>query len=155
MTGAPVAGTGRLPGAYRLKHRRLIRPLFDRNRKDVGSLTTGCIRLVYRLVPPQEITSQVPLQVGFAPGRGARTAVVRNRIKRILREVYRVHQHDLIDLFLLRDDVLTLMILFRGTPETASRCIPEDLPAALQRLIRQISKNAPGQHTPGAYNARP
>lgn len=151
MTGSPEAGTGRLPGAYRLKRRRLIRPLFDRNRKDVGSVTTGCIRLVYRLVPPQEFTSKVPLQVGFAPGRGARTAVVRNRIKRILREVYRVHQHDLIDLFLQRDDVLTLMVLYRGSTEDAPRCIPKDLPAALQRLIRQVSKNAPGKDTPDAY----
>ena len=124
----------RFPGTFRLKRQRLIRSLFDRSRNDVGTVAVGCVRLLFRTASREETGEDVPLQIGFAPGRRARKAVERNRIKRILREVYRVHQHVLVDLFSQREDVLLVMVLFRGAPETAPRCIPRDLRAALQQL---------------------
>lgn len=36
-------------------------------------------------------------KVGFAAGKRLGNAVVRNRVKRVLREVYRLNQHKLID----------------------------------------------------------
>ncbi len=134
--------TGRaltFPRAARLKRRRLIRSLFDRNRDDVGTVALGCVRLLYRAVPRAQTGYDVPVQVGFAPGR-VRTAVVRNRIRRLLREVYRVHQHTLVDLFAHRPETLTVMVLFRGRPETATACIPRDLPQALERLAGQVAR---------------
>ena len=125
------------PRAARLKRRRLIRPLFDRTRDDVGTVAVGCGRLLYRTVPRAQTGYGVPVQVGFAPGR-VRTAVLRNRIRRLLREVYRVHQHTLVDLFAHRPETLTVMILFRGRPETAAACIPRDVPQALERLAGQV-----------------
>ena len=125
------------PRAARLKRRRLIRPLFDRNRDDVGTVAVGCVRLLYRRVPRVETGCDVPVQVGFAPGR-VRSAVARNRIRRLLREVYRVHQHTLIDLFVHRPETLTVMVLFRGRPARAASCIPHDLPVALKRLAAQF-----------------
>jgi ribonuclease P protein component len=116
----------------------LIRPLFDRSRDDVGTVTAGCIRLLFRMVPRAETGQTVPVQVGFAPGR-THTAVERNRIRRLLREVYRVHQHALVDLFLRRADTLTMMILFRGDVAKADRCIAQDLPVALDRLAAQVN----------------
>ena len=128
------------PCATRLKRRRLIRPLFDRNRADVGTVAVGCVRLLYRTVPRAQTGYDVPVQIGFAPGR-TRTAVVRNRIRRLLREVYRVHQYTLVDLFAHRPETLTVMVLFRGRPETASTCIPRDLPDALECLAAQYTKS--------------
>ncbi|GIV58792.1 MAG: ribonuclease P [Bacteroidetes bacterium] len=123
----------------RLKRQRLIRPLFDRRRDDVGTVAGGCVRLLYRVAPPEEVGQRVPVQVGFSAGGRIRRAVTRNRIKRILREVYRVHQQGLIDLFAQREGTLTLMILFRGDPEEAPRCIPRDLPRALARLQARLT----------------
>ena len=130
-----------LPRSFRLKRQRLIRPLFERSRKDVETVSSGSIRILYRIVPRAETGTDVPVQVGFAPGR-IPTAVRRNRVKRILREVYRVHQSDLIDLFHHTDQTLTLMVLRRGPDEDAESRIRRDLPQALEELVRRISSRA-------------
>ena len=125
------------PRSARLKRRRLIRPLFDRNREDVGTVAVGCVRLLYRTVPRVQTGYDTPVQIGFAPGR-IRPAVARNRIRRLLREVYRVHQHILVDLFLQHPEALTVMVLFRGRPEEAASSIRHDLPLALERLASKV-----------------
>ena len=141
-TGRPAPGTTRslvFKRAARLKRRRLIRPLFDRNRGDVGTVAAGCVRLLYRIVPRGQTGYDVPVQIGFAPGR-RRNAVQRNRVRRLLREVYRVHQYTLVDLFVHRPDTLTVMVLFRGNPAAAASCIPNDLPRALARLAGEVGR---------------
>lgn len=80
----------------------------------------------------------MPVQVGFAAGRAAGKAVVRNRIKRIMREVYRVHQHVLVDLFRCTGRCLTVMVLYRGDPASAQKCIPRDLPEAMRKLAARF-----------------
>ncbi len=124
----------RLPRAMRLKRTRLIRSLFDRRREDVGTVATGCVRLLFRVVPLAEAGTTVPVQIGFSPGRAARKSVQRNRIKRLLREVYRVRQHLLVDLFVHRKKTLIVMVLYRGTVQQATMGIPHDLPRSLHRL---------------------
>jgi len=136
---APSPRSQRLPRAARLKRRRLIRPLFDRSRTDVGTVAAGCVRLLFRTVAPEALGHEVPVQVGFAPGR-TRSAVERNRIRRLLREVYRRHQFLLVDLFLRRPDALTMMVLFRGRPEAAADGIPRDLPRALARAAEHLAR---------------
>ena len=125
-----------LPRPFWLKQRRLIRPLFDRSDPDARSVAVGCVRLVFRAVPREEVGPGVPVQVGFAPGRRTRSAVGRNRLRRQMREVYRRHQRALVDLFLRRGDTLTLMVLFRGDPDRAPSCLSHDLPAALERVLQ-------------------
>lgn len=130
----------RLPRGFRLKRSSLIRPLFDRSRSDVGTLSQGCIRIVYRIVPRKE--PNVPVQVGFAPGRIPR-AVRRNRIKRVLREVYRVRQDDLVGLFSERDVMLTMMIVYRGSDDPAADArIRADLPDLLDALHRRLGETS-------------
>jgi ribonuclease P protein component len=130
------------PRSHRLKRQRLIRSLFDRNRSDVHTKAAGCIRLLYRVVPREATGYDVPLQIGFAPGRRTETAVQRNRIRRVLREVYRVHQHILVDLFVRRPDAaLIVMALFRGDPEQAATCIPRDLPRVMRRVADALASS--------------
>ena len=122
------------PKSHRLKRRRLIRSLFDRGRDDVHTEAVGCVRLLFRVVDRDAIGFDVPIQVGFAPGRRVESGVQRNRIRRLLREVYRVHQHTLVDLFVCRADALIVMILFRGDPDEADDCIERDLPRAMEQV---------------------
>ena len=125
------------PASHRLKRRRLIRSLFDRSRDDVGTVAVGCVRLLFRIVDRKELGYDVPVQVGFAPGRQADSGVERTRVRRLLREVYRVHQHTLTDPFDGHPGALIVMILFRGDP-ARPETLWDDLPQALQNAIRRI-----------------
>ena len=128
--------------AHRLKRQRLIRPLFDRTRRDVISTAAGCIRIIARVVRRHETGEDVPVQVGFSAGGRARRAVDRNRIKRIMREVYRRHQAGLAERFANRPEALTLMILFRSTPGPAEKAIEIDLPHSLEKLALRLGEAA-------------
>lgn len=125
------------PKSHRLKRRRLIRSLFDRSRDDVGTVAVGCVRLLFRAVDREALGYDVPVQVGFAPGRAADSGVERTRVRRLLREVYRVHQHTLTDPLEGRPGALIVMILFRGDP-ARPEALWDDLPQALQNAIRRI-----------------
>lgn len=127
----------RLPRTFRLKKKSLIRPLFDRRRRDVRTVARGCVRLLYRIVERDECN--VPIQIGFAAGRSG-NAVRRNRIKRVLREVYRVRQQTLIDLFSDTGRMLTVMVLYRGRIEDDEACIRRDLPIALEALAGEAGE---------------
>lgn len=122
------------PRARRLKRRRLIRPLFEPGRPDAGRVSVGVVQIRYRIVPREETGTGAPIQVGFAPGRHARTNVGRTRLRRLMRETFRLHQHGLLDLFAGRADSLTAMIVFRGREATAAADLRRDLPTALHRL---------------------
>ena len=76
-------------------------------------------------------------------GRGIKRAVDRNRIKRYLRESFRVNQHDLLDA--LADPplkILTLVIIFRGDPKTAATNVPRHVPTALNVLLKKIQEGS-------------
>jgi hypothetical protein len=83
----------------------------------------------------------VPLQIGFAPGRTS-SAVVAQPIRRMMREVYRVNQHVLIDLSAFTGGVLTLMVLYRGKEDSATDCIPADLVSAMRKLAERLRPKA-------------
>ena len=154
MTRRGVPQGQRFPKAYRLKRRSLLRPLFRRN--DAVSVAAGCLRLLFRRVPRE--ARQPALQVAFLPGRQP-DSVTRNRVRRILREVYRRHLARLVDLLpLASTEMLTLGILFRGTPGPDLHAhVSADLPRALDRMLAALGapgrlSDAPGasSHNPGA-----
>ena len=126
------------PRSHRLKRRRLIRSLFDRSRDDVDTVAVGGVRLLFRVVDREALGHDVPVQVGFAPGRRVESGVERTRVRRLLREVYRVHQHTLTDRFEARPDALIVMILFRGDPARAD-AIWDDLPRALTQAAHRVA----------------
>ncbi len=123
------------PRSASLKQRRLLSPLFRRGQAQ--TLASGSIRLLYRCVAAEHVSGSASVQVALIPGRCA-TAVARNRIRRALREVYRVHQHGLVDLFLHRPDTLTLAILYRGRGTRPHEEASRDLPPLLERLAATL-----------------
>jgi len=130
------------PPARRLKRQRLIRALFDRTRDDVQVARAGALVVRYRIVPAAEADTPSPLQVGFATGRHLRTKPARNRIKRVMREVVRAHQHDLVDLFADRPGTLTLMVLYRGGRPGAEDAVLRDLPRLLDQVAHEVSSES-------------
>ena len=121
------------PRSRRLKRRRLIRPLFARDRADVGRLREGAVVVLYRAVPRQATGHDVGVQVGFAPGR-RRTNAARTAVRRHLREAFRHAQGPLLEAWGGRPDCLTMMVLYRGRDDGAAGAIRRDLPRALARL---------------------
>jgi ribonuclease P protein component len=129
-----------MPRDRRLKRRRLIRPLFQHDRPGVGRVSSGVIQLRWRLVPRAESGTDTPLQVGFAPGRRARTKVARNRLRRIMRESWRINQEALIDRMRSAPGrTLTVFALYRGPVAGSEAEVRRDLPAAMALLSDRIS----------------
>jgi len=146
---SPDGASGRrnaFPRTRRLKRQRLLRALFDRTRDDVQVAHAGALVVRYRMVPAAETDFESPLQVGFATGRHLRTKPARNRIKRVMRETFRHHQHALLDLFADRLEMLTLMVLYRGRRAGAEAAITRDLP----RLLAQIEHDIASETGTGA-----
>ncbi len=124
-----------VPRSSRLKRRRLIRPLFDRDRPDVHSHFSGCLRAAYRFVDGNPSDPDTRLQVGFFVGRRIGGAVVRNRVRRRLREAYRRRHPELARTLSARNDLMTLAIIFRGGADTEWTSIVRDTDAIVDRLL--------------------
>jgi ribonuclease P protein component len=139
----------RFPRSLRLKRQRLIRPLFAPEREDVGSVRVGPVVIRFRTVPAADIGARVPVQAGFAVGRAIGSKPHRNRVRRVMREVYRVHQHDLVGLFASRPDALTLMVLYRGRRGGAEAVIRRTLPLALTRVASAVAAPPPSADAGG------
>lgn len=137
----PSADRGGLgfPLARRLKRKRFIEPLFDREDPERQSVRAGCVRIVYRPVP--EDSFEAPFQVGVAVGRSRGHAPRRNRIKRVIRETLRHRQDELETCAVRSGSALTAMFLFQGKDETAA-VIRKDVEEALRRLSRRLSEPA-------------
>ena len=140
------------PRSRRLKRRRLIRPLFARNRADVDRVRAGTVVVLYRAVPRVATGHDVGVQVGFAPGR-RQTNAVRTAVRRHLREAFRQHQGPLLDAWGRRPDCLTMMVLYRGRDDGAGAAIRRDLPRALARLGDREVPPASGDAAPPAASA--
>lgn len=138
----PSAARGGLgfPLARRLKRKRFIEPLFDREDPDRHSVRAGCVRIVFRPVPQDSFEG--PFQIGVAVGRSRGHAPRRNRVKRIIRETLRLHQERLAACSSRMDTALTAMVLFQGKDESAE-VIRQDLEGALNRLSRRLTELAP------------
>ncbi|WBX71266.1 ribonuclease P protein component [Tenacibaculum retecalamus] len=75
----------------RLKSKKLIEKLYEEGK----SIKVFPLRMVY---VQTEHTSKFPVQVGVSvPKRNFKSAVDRNRIKRLLRETYRKEKHTVYD----------------------------------------------------------
>ncbi|MCY4170938.1 MAG: ribonuclease P protein component [Bacteroidetes bacterium] len=127
----------RFTRSMRLKRRRLIAPLFDRTNNGIRSVASGSIRILFRFVPQNETGVVTPVQIGFAPGR-CKNSVQRNRLRRQMREFWRINQHVVPTHQFPDDQTLTLMVLARGAHRTKD--VTSDLLKAMYLLHQSIKK---------------
>lgn len=117
----------------RLKSRKAIDLLF----KDGKSFNTFPFRIIYQFLLVDVVTKAENLQAGFsASKRNFKKAVHRNRIKRLMRETYRLQKNELEQLLLQKNKRLAIFILYTGKEVPDYDLVNEKMNLILQKLQR-------------------
>lgn len=135
-TRIPVMPTHIFPKSQRLKSRKKLQQVFAEGK----SIRTKDLRLVYLL--EHSDTTDVKCGVGLTT-RNFKHAVDRNRIKRLLREAYRLQQHDLKNYAALHPVNLSLFLLYTGRQMPLYPDIYENVGVVLQKLQKAIHAAVP------------
>lgn len=113
----------RFPKAEKLKSRKTIKQLFEEGK----SFTKFPIKVLY--IPSE---NKVATQAAFAvPKRNFKLAVSRNRIKRQLREAYRLNKQDLL---INNSTKFALLFLYLGKDNVAYDKIDKAMISLLKKL---------------------
>ena len=115
----------------KLKSKKLIEQLFEEGR----SVSQFPLRLVF-LETTFEDAAQVKAGVSVSK-RNFKTAVVRNRIKRLLRESYRLNKNAYFNNLTTH---YALMILYIGKDKPTHKLIDDKMKQLLQTFIYTVSK---------------
>ncbi|HDZ15203.1 hypothetical protein LCGC14_0666330 [marine sediment metagenome] len=112
----------------KLKSRKLIDSLFVKGK----SVSKYPIKLIYLKTEVQE---NAIIQAGVAvPKRNFKSAVKRNRIKRLLREAYRLNKHQV---FNNSEDAFAFLFLYLGKEMPDFVNIDRDMKAVLSKFLER------------------
>ena len=117
------------PKKDKLKSKKLIEKLF----KEGKNISNYPIKLVYlKAHLPQDIEIQAGVTVSK---KNFKTAIKRNRIKRLLRESYRMNKHVV---FNNKEGSFAFMFLYIGKEMPQYHMVEESMKKILQKFIIQI-----------------
>jgi ribonuclease P protein component len=121
-----------------LRGRTLIDALFARGKR----MNEFPLRAVIQSRTPE---AGLPhLRIGFSVSkRISKKAVVRNRIRRRLREAYRLHRHETVQVLDAKHKALDVFVLYQG-PVDASYALLEEKIILLLRRLSQADAPNPG-----------
>ncbi|WP_046743434.1 ribonuclease P protein component [Kordia zhangzhouensis] len=122
----------RFPKEEKLKSRKCIEQLF----KEGNSVSKFPLKLIYVQV---ELPEKVPMQVGVSvTKRRFKKAVTRNRIKRLMREAYRLHKNDVFNTI---STSYACMFLYIGKQEPTFEEIEASMVKLLQKFIVKVQND--------------
>lgn len=117
-----------------LKSKLIIDQLFSQGK----ALKKSPFRLVYLNVSePIFLGDQILISV---PKRNFKLAVSRNRIKRVISEIYRLHSADLKSLILSQNMHLAIGVIYIGKKEVAFSEAEQKIQILLQELVQKLKK---------------
>lgn len=115
----------------RLKSRKQIEQLFKEGR----SFNTGILKVYHQLREGSEI---MPLKFGVGVGtRHFKKAVDRNRIKRLIREAYRLQKNELYGQLLAQNKQLNLFFIYTGKEVPDYDLVFEKTANAFNKLMNE------------------
>lgn len=121
-----------LKKAERLKRRKIIEQLFSEGR----AVTAFPIRVQYKMV--DQLT--VPLQAGFSvSSRNFKRAVDRNRVKRLMREAYRLQKLPLEQALQTKEQQLALFLIYTGKELPVYALVKEKVEVVLKKLLQTVN----------------
>lgn len=116
----------------RLKRRKIIEQLFSEGR----AVTAFPIRVQYKMLDQL----LVPLQAGFSvSSRNFKRAVDRNRIKRLMREAYRLQKLPLEQALQTKEQQLALFLIYTGKELPEYTLVKEKVEAVLKKLLLTVN----------------
>ncbi len=124
------------PKSQRLKSRKKLQQVFAEGK----SVRTKDLRLVY--LAEKSALADVKCGVGLTT-RNFKHAVDRNRIKRLLREAYRLQQHDLKKYTTGQPVNLSIFLLYTGRELPHYQDIYENVGVVLQKLQKALHAAVP------------
>ena len=121
----------------RLKSRKLIEQLF----KEGKSFSVFPFRVVYQFVTEQPTCSN--MQAGFSvSSKYFKKAVDRNRIKRLMKEAYRLQKNKLKAVIEQNKQAMNVFIIYTGNELPPYETVFERTGALLKRLIKISGENS-------------
>jgi ribonuclease P protein component len=118
----------------KLKSRKQIEELFFNGK----NFSVFPLRVTYVFLPSEEATVQVGVTAGK---RYFKKAVDRNRIKRLIREAYRLQKNDLLDVLSQRHQSCSLFFMYTDKTISSFSVIKEAMNKCLIRLEKLAPKN--------------
>jgi len=122
--------------AERLCSRKAIERLFSEGR----SFAKYPLRLVWL---PLEVDPQAtyPVQVAMSvPRKKFKKAVNRNRIRRLMREAYRINKHRLYQELQLEEEQYAIMLIYTAVEELPLKQIEDSIQNIIRRFLHQRSE---------------
>lgn len=116
----------------RLDKKKIIEKMFAGGAR---SFTIFPLRVVY--LPAEELEAHAAILVSVSKRRFKR-AVKRNRVKRQIREAYRLHKHPLLEALATRQQRLAIAFIYLSDELTESSILQERVKIALARIAEKL-----------------
>jgi ribonuclease P protein component len=118
--------------AERLKKRKCIEQLFAQGR----SVFIPPFKIFYTFFSLSDQQPRYPARVAFSvPARYFRKATQRNRIKRLMREAYRLEKYRLYDYLLRQHKCLHWMMIYQGREMPKFEDVQQKMRLIIERMI--------------------